>query len=84
MQLVKNGAPPNAPKTQQNPVGVKDRLLRLPDVEQLTGCKKSTVYGLMAAGKFPKNVKLTRRLSVWRESDVQRWIGEQSAENVVA
>ncbi|MBK7000978.1 MAG: AlpA family transcriptional regulator [Rhodoferax sp.] len=79
MQLVKNGTPPNEPNTQTAPSTVKDRYLRLPDVEQQTGCKKSTVYGLMAAGKFPKNVKLTRRLSVWRESEIQQWIAGQSA-----
>lgn len=84
MQLVKNSAHPNAPNTQPAPVGVKDRLLRLDDVEQLTGCGKSTVYGLMAAGKFPKNLKITRRLSAWRESDIQRWIAEQAAASAAA
>lgn len=83
MQLVKNGTPPNAP-TQTTPVGVKDKFLRLPDVEQLTGCGKSTIYGLMAADKFPKNVKLTRRLSVWRESEIQQWIAGKSAQTEAA
>ncbi len=82
MQLVKpvkNGTPPSEPNTQTAPVGVKDRFLRIRDVEQQTGCGKSTIYGLMAADKFPKNLKITRRLSVWRESDIQQWIAGQSA-----
>ncbi len=84
MQIVKNSAPPNAPNTQTAPVGVKDRLLRLPDVERLTGCGKSTIYGLMATGKFPKNLRITRRLSCWKESDIFRWIAEQSAAKAAA
>jgi prophage regulatory protein len=81
MQLVTGGAPPNTPIASATE---KDRLLRLPDVEKLTGCGKSTVYGLMAAGKFPKNLRITRRLSCWKESDVQRWIAEQSAAKAAA
>lgn len=84
MKLVKNGAPPNTQNTQTAPIVVKDRLLRLHDVEKLVGCGKSTVYGLMAAGKFPKNIKITRRLSCWKESDIQSWINEQAAKEAEA
>jgi len=35
------------------PVVPRDRLMRLPDVEATTGCKKSTIYKLMKEGKFP-------------------------------
>lgn len=83
MKLVTSGAPPTA-LTPTAPTTEKNRLLRLPDVEKLTGCGKSTVYGLMAAGKFPKNIRITRRLSCWKESDIQNWIAEQSAEKSAA
>lgn len=77
MKLVTSGIPPTV-LTPTAPAAVKDRLLRLHDVEKLVGCGKSTVYGLMAAGKFPKNIKITRRLSCWKESDIQSWINEQA------
>lgn len=55
----------------------RNRLLRLPDVEQLTGLKKSTVYQLMREGKFPRCVRLTSRLSAWPESSVQEWVNQR-------
>ena len=56
------------------PVIPRDRLLRLPDVEQMTGIKKSTIYGRMREGKFPACVRISRRLSVWPESAVLSWV----------
>lgn len=34
------------------------RILRLSDVEQKTGLKRSFLYSLMGQGKFPKSVRL--------------------------
>lgn len=54
-----------------------DRLLRLPQVEDATGIKKSTVYALVREGKFPPPVRITRRLSAWPESAVLAWVQSQ-------
>ena len=51
-----------------------DKLLRLPKVEDITGLKRSTIYQMAQAGLFPKPVKLTKRSSAWRESEIQEWI----------
>ncbi len=53
---------------------MKDRLLRLPEVEDTTGLKRSTIYQKAKQGLFPKPVKLTERSSAWRESEIQDWI----------
>ena len=55
----------------------RDRLLRLPQVEDAAGIKKSTVYALVREGKFPPPVRITRRLSVWPESAVLAWVQAQ-------
>ena len=55
---------------QSRPVVPRDRLIRLPDVEGATGCKKSTIYELMKAGRFPKPVRLSARHVAWPESAV--------------
>ena len=60
-----------------NPVTPYDRLLRLPDVEAITGIKKSTIYGLMRKGEFPPCVRITRRMSAWPESKVLSWVRER-------
>ena len=50
------------------------RILRRPDVEQLTGLSRSTIYAMMSDGTFPKPVRLSRRAVGWREADVAAWL----------
>lgn len=51
------------------------KLLRIHEVESLTGLKKSTIYAGMAAKPptFPLSVRLSRRAVAWRESDIAEW-----------
>lgn len=56
------------------PVVPRDRILRLPDVERLTGLKKSTLYSLAKAGQFPRQIHIHRRLTGWSEAAVLTWI----------
>jgi prophage regulatory protein len=50
------------------------RMLRLPEVLQMTGIGRDSVYRLAKAGKFPQPYKLTDRASAWREDEVVAWI----------
>ncbi|MNY12296.1 Prophage CP4-57 regulatory protein (AlpA) [compost metagenome] len=54
-----------------------DRLLRLPEVERLTGLRRSTIYEQMRKGIFPRSVKAGQRTAAWPESAVQSWIAER-------
>lgn len=53
-----------------------DKLLRLPAVLEMTGLCRSTVYSLVAAGRFPAPLKLTPRSSAWRLSEIESWASE--------
>ena len=66
------------------PVTPRDRFLRLPDVEAVTGCKKSTIYKLMKEGKFPSCVRITARMAAWPESAVLQWVQARIAGEVQA
>lgn len=52
-------------------------LWRLPRVEEATGLKKSTIYELMRAGKFPKSVRLSSRMVAWPEAAVLQWVQDR-------
>lgn len=54
-----------------------DRLLRLPEVERLTGLRRSTIYEQMQRGVFPRSGRAGRRSAVWPESAVQSWIADR-------
>ncbi|MEA3553169.1 MAG: AlpA family phage regulatory protein [Campylobacterota bacterium] len=52
-------------------------LIRLPKVMSKTGLAKSTVWWMIANDKFPKQIKISQRVSVWKESDIDEWIEQQ-------
>lgn len=54
------------------------RLIRVKDVQNITGVSKSSIYDLMKRGLFPKQIKLSGGKSVaWLELDIVRWIDQQ-------
>ena len=53
-----------------------ERLLRLPDVEFLTGLKKSAIYQGMKNHTFPACIKLGPR-AAWPLSSIEAWIAER-------
>lgn len=57
---------------------VSQRLLRLPEVRQLVGLSRATIYRLMRRGEFPAAVKLTDHAVAWRASDVLAWISSRA------
>ena len=50
------------------------RIFRLPDVMELTGLGRGSIYRLAKLGRFPKPVKLSDRASGWRETDLNAWL----------
>ena len=57
-----------------------DRFLRLPDVERMTGLRKSTIYELIAREEFPDRHPVGPKIVIWLESEVRRWMTERLAE----
>ena len=50
------------------------RILRLPEVLELTGLSKASVYRLMGAGTFPAPRQLGPRAVGWPEGLIAEWI----------
>lgn len=61
---------------------MKDRLLKLREVQDATSVKKSTIYHLMSLGEFPKNIKVGSRAVAWRESEIQQWITDRPTNQI--
>ncbi len=53
------------------------KLLRLRDVIKMASLTRTTIYNYMAEGKFPKNIHLGPKISVWIEREIQEWINSQ-------
>jgi prophage regulatory protein len=56
---------------------VKDgpiKVLRLPQVCDLTGLCRSMIYQMEADERFPKRVKIGIRAVGWLEAEIQAWL----------
>lgn len=60
------------------------KLLRLPDVIERTALRRSTIYEMMSAGRFPRPVKLNLRSNGWIESEIADWVAARIAKREAA
>ena len=62
---------------------MKDSLLRINRVMELTGLAKSTIWLWVKLGKLPSPIKLSPRVTVWKQSDIDSWIEKQILEGAI-
>ena len=55
-----------------------DVLLRLPQVLHIIPVSASTWWAGCREGRFPQPVHLSKRVTAWRESDIQRLIAGEN------
>lgn len=60
--------------TTQQPLNT---LIKLPAVKQRSTLSTSEIYRRIAAGTFPKQIRLGAKSVAWLESDIDQWIAEQ-------
>ena len=53
---------------------MKQRFMRLPEVKCVTGLSRSHIYDLISRGEFPRQYKLSGRVSGWLESEIRDWV----------
>lgn len=51
-----------------------DQILLLPDVKAITKLSTPTIYRDMAAGRFPRSLKISRGRVGWRASEINLWL----------
>ena len=56
-----------------------ESLLRINDVLRRTGLSAPTLYRLIRANAFPRQVQIAERCSAWIESEVSAWIRERAS-----
>ena len=55
-------------------------LIRLPQVQAIVPYSRSSIYALVAAGKFPAPCRLGPRASAWVLAEVEAWAASRIAE----
>ena len=49
------------------------KLVRLPEVLEVTGLSKPTIYRMIAEKRFPKQKRIGLRAVAWLAQDIDRW-----------
>ena len=62
------------------PSELTERLIRLPEVMDRVGMKRSAIYQRMREGRFPSSRSLGSRCAVWIESEIEDWIANVEAQ----
>ena len=61
-----------------------EKLLRLPEVRELTQRSTTRIYADMAEGRFPRPIRIGARAVAWREPELKAWLDEKIAERGLA
>jgi prophage regulatory protein len=61
-------------------VAGRRRVLRLPEVEAVTGLKTSIIYELIEDDQFPAPIALTASARGWLETEIDQWLDTRIAE----
>lgn len=53
---------------------MKQRIMRLPELQETVGLRRTAIYDAVKAGDFPKPVQLSKRAVGWRVEEVEAWL----------
>lgn len=56
---------------------ITGRIIRLPEVMERTGIKRSSIYTQIKEGTFPEQINLGARSVGWLESEIDAWVCDQ-------
>lgn len=55
------------------------KALRIAAVASKVGLSKSTIFRKIKAGQFPTPAKLSERVTVWNETELDEWLAKHFA-----
>jgi prophage regulatory protein len=56
---------------------ISERAVRIREVMQRVGISRTQIYRLIQRGDFPAPVRLSDRISIWRQKDIDEWLSRQ-------
>ena len=58
-----------------------EKYLRINEVVEMLSVSKSTVWAWVKESKFPKPIKLSEFVTVWKLSDIEEWVQQKENNN---
>ena len=60
---------------------IMEKYLRINEVVEMLSVGKSTVWEWVKESKFPKPIKLSEYVTVWKLSDIEEWVQHKEINN---
>lgn len=54
----------------------KEGHVRWPTISRMTGLARSTVWRMEQRNAFPKSIRLTPRLTIWKSDQIRAWLDD--------
>jgi prophage regulatory protein len=61
---------------------VRDILVRITDVCEITGLSVPTIYRLMSRNEFPRPLKITNTARAWKLSEIMAWVDSRQRREI--
>ena len=58
-----------------------EKYLRINEVVKMLSVGKSTIWAWVKESKFPKPIKLSEFVTVWKLSDIEEWVQQKEINN---
>ena len=55
----------------------EEKFMDIKQVTEKVALQKSKIYELISLGQFPKQIKISSRKSVWRNTEILAWMEAQ-------
>lgn len=65
------------PHEGAGPIRAPHQMYRIQEVTKITGLSRSTIYAYIAAGNFPKPLRLGVRAVGWSSDAVFQWLAQR-------
>jgi prophage regulatory protein len=59
---------------------MKKLYYRINELSDILSMGKSTIWNLMAEGKFPQSIKISHGVTVWKSEDILKWVDANQGE----
>ena len=56
---------------------------RVNDLTKILSVSRASIYNWLNKGTFPKPIKISDSVNVWRASDIQKWVKDKEGEDII-
>jgi|APSaa5957512535_1039671.scaffolds.fasta_scaffold117512_2 prophage regulatory protein len=56
---------------------------RVNELTKILSVSRASIYNWLNKGTFPKPIKISDSVNVWRASDIQKWVNDKEGEDII-